>query len=85
MNSEARKGSRTKRLDNYVFSFQIVSLEKDIQDQADITFLDFSSFMCIVIEVWTSHSASWDEEIVSIVAKEDVSLVEKGAEQNRLR
>ena len=34
--SEARKSSWTKRLDNCVFSFQIVSLENDNQDQADI-------------------------------------------------
>ena len=91
-NSEARKSSWTKRLDNCVFSFQIVSLEKDNQDQADIVLECFRcfrlwiffSFKCIA-EVWKSDSIRWDEEDVSIVDKEDSSSVEKGAEQNRLR
>ena len=48
-------------------------------------FVDFSSFMCIALEVWTSDPVRWDEEEVSIVDKEDGFSVDKGAEQDRLR
>ena len=48
------------------------------------SFVDFSSFVCIVLEVWTSDSVRWDEE-VSTVDKEDGSSVDKGADQVRLR
>ena len=49
------------------------------------SFVHFSSFMCIVLEVWTLDSVCWDEEDVSTVDKEDGSVVGKGAEQYYLR
>ena len=49
------------------------------------SFMDFSLFMCIVIEVWILGSVRWDEEDVSTLDKEDGFSVVKGAEQERLR
>ena len=39
------------------------------------SFVDFFSFMCIVLEVWTSDLVHWDKEDVSTVDKEDGSSV----------
>ena len=44
--------------------------------------LIFSSFMRIVLEVWTSDSVRWDEEDVTTAGKEDGSSVDKGMEQD---
>ena len=43
-NSEARKSSWTKRLENCVFSFQIISVEKNNEDQVDIVLEWFCCF-----------------------------------------
>ena len=43
-NSEVRKSSWTKRLENCVFSFQITSVEKNNQDQVDIVLEWFCCF-----------------------------------------
>ena len=68
-------------------------LEKDNQEKADIVlecfrclfFVDFSSFKCIVLEVWVSDSVRWDKEDVSTVDKEDGSMVDKAVEQDRFK
>ena len=44
-----------------------------------VSFVNFSSFMCIVLEVWASDSVRWDEEDFSTVDKEDGSSVDKGS------
>ena len=49
------------------------------------SFVDFSSFMRIILEVWTLDSVRWDEEDVFTVDKEDGSSVDKGVEEDRLR
>ena len=49
------------------------------------SFVDFSSFMCIILEVWASDSVRWGEKDVSTVDKENGSSVDKGAEQDHLK
>ena len=74
-------------------SWRTWQLEKDNQEKADIVlecfrclfFVDFSSFKCIVLEVWVSDSVRWDKEDVSTVDKEDGSMVDKAVEQDRFK
>ena len=84
----------TKRLENCVFSFQIVSLKKDNQDHADTVLECFRFFrlwifphLCVLFLRFEHpiQFAEKKEEDIPIVDKEDGSSVDKGVEQDRLR